>query len=313
MMHDVLPLLLKSDFPTLQRKELHIVQVVLESDYNQHGLTDSHDSEVDYKDTMSPVTADILLSYLQKTSAKVIEIIGGVSDAHSQFRFLVSEARKLGMQVVVRFNLLRLQDIQQTEFLAENQANVNAVLPDLVFDENGSTIQSDSYTQTMSSLSSLNAAGFGQTNSKLKLNLLYIPAEPIFPQLLNLLENKYINLLANHGIAYNEIISLTHMPIQYFGSRLLKEKRFDDYINLLKLSFNETNLDVVPCRYTVSIDWQGYVYDCFYNLLLGVGIRQNEKSRIHLKLILNHDLLNMPITTGQHCYGCRLKYNSVPV
>jgi len=269
MMHDVLPLLLKSDFPTIQRKELHTIQVVLESDYNQHCLTDSHDSEVDSNDTMSPVTADILLSYLQKTSAKVVEIIGGVPNTHSQFRFLVREARNLGLHVVVRFNLLRLQDIQQTElltFLAENQADVNAVLPDLVFDENNSTNKSNIYTRTMSSLSYLNAAGFGQLNSNLILSIIYIPAEPIFPQLLSFLENKYTNLLANHGIAYNEIISLTHLPIQHFGSRLLEEMRFDDYISLLKLSFNENHLDTVPCRRSVSIDCQGYVYDCFYNL-----------------------------------------------
>lgn len=90
MMHDILPLLLNSDFPTLQRKELSTVQVVLESDYNQHGLTDSHDSEIHSNDTMSPVTADILLSYLKKSSTSKVEIIGGIPDTQSQFRFLVS-------------------------------------------------------------------------------------------------------------------------------------------------------------------------------------------------------------------------------
>lgn len=107
-----------------------------------------------------------------------------------------------------------------------------------------------------------------------------------------------------YGIVFNRLLTLANMPIGRFGSALVSTGRFDDYLALLREAHQEGNLAGVMCRSLLSIDWQGYAYDCDFNQMLGLGLRRNGSSRVHITALTGQALEGLPISVGDHCYGC---------
>ncbi len=147
--------------------------------------------------------------------------------------------------------------------------------------------------------------GYGQPDSDLKLNLVYNPQGPNLPPGQAALEADYKRILGDtFGIEFNQLYTLANMPIQRFGSMLISKGQFNRYMTLLRDAHREQNLDTVMCRSMVSVDYQGYVYDCDFNQMLGLPLRVAGKPKTHLRDLIDLDLDGNAIVVREHCYGC---------
>ncbi|MBU6514256.1 MAG: DUF3641 domain-containing protein, partial [Betaproteobacteria bacterium] len=167
------------------------------------------------------------------------------------------------------------------------------------------------FEKSIQALQWLNRLGYGDPDSGLALDLVYNPLGPHLPPPQQQLEQDYKRLLGErYGIVFNRLLTIANMPIQRFGSMLVSKGRFDDYMALLRSSHRDGNLDGVMCRDTVSVDWQGYLYDCDFNQMLGLAlggrIGDAGQVRAHLRHLLAAPdaLTGRPITVAAHCYGC---------
>jgi radical SAM/Cys-rich protein len=154
-------------------------------------------------------------------------------------------------------------------------------------------------------LQELNALGYGQQQTGLQLTLVYNPQGATLPPPQQVLEQNYRRHLADEfGVRFNRLLTITNMPIARFGSTLVSKGLFEDYMSLLRDNYREENLDDVMCRSLVSIDWQGYLYDCDFNQMLGLHARTAGQARLHISILPDTDLYGNEIEVADHCYGC---------
>jgi radical SAM/Cys-rich protein len=161
------------------------------------------------------------------------------------------------------------------------------------------------FARSILALRRLNALGYGVPDSGLTLNLVYNPQGTSLPPGQSKLEADYKrHLLEHYGVGFNALYTLANMPIQRFGSTLVSKGQFQQYMQLLKGAHRDENLDSVMCRSLVSVDWQGYVYDCDFNQMLGLPLRIDGRPRLTLADLLAADLEGNRIAVADHCYGC---------
>jgi radical SAM/Cys-rich protein len=256
---------------------------------------------------MSWETMTVLLEFARRQQIKTLDLTGGAPEMNPHFRDLVRAARLLGIRVIDRCNLTILlepgyEDLAQ--FLAEQQVEVVASLP-CYLEENVNKQRGDGVFQaSLQGLRQLNALGYGVPESGRVLNLVYNPGGPSLPPNQQALELAYKEQLANrYGIVFNKLLALTNMPIQRFGSQLLAQHQFDDYMKLLKAAYQSANLPGVMCRSLISVGWQGEVFDCDFNQMLGLPLGAFT-APTRLKDLLDEDLNQRPIRVAEHCYGC---------
>ncbi|MDC1436758.1 DUF3641 domain-containing protein, partial [Gammaproteobacteria bacterium] len=153
-------------------------------------------------------------------------------------------------------------------------------------------------------LQELNSLGYG-VDPDLQLNLVYNPQDLNLPPGQESLEADYKRILKeDHNIEFNQLFTITNMPISRFGGWLLAKGLYEEYMDILKGAYTASNLETVMCRSLVSVDYQGYVYDCDFNQMLAMPLIAVSKPRPHIKDILEKDLTGKPIAIGEHCYGC---------
>ena len=158
---------------------------------------------------------------------------------------------------------------------------------------------------SLRALKTLNALGYGKPGAGLVLNLVYNPQGPSLPPAQEKLEADYHRHLAEkYGVVFDRLYVLANMPIQRFGSMLVSQGRFEEYIELLKNAYQPQNLESVMCRSLISVDWRGYVYDCDFNQMLGLPLTYRGRPRVHLRDLTGADLTGSPIVVKDHCYGC---------
>jgi radical SAM/Cys-rich protein len=191
------------------------------------------------------------------------------------------------------------------EFLARERVEITASLPcyteELVDRQRGKGV----YETSIRAIRRLNALGYAQDGADLALNLVYNPQGPSLPPSQEQLEADYKRILGERfGIRFNRLFTLANMPIARFGSTLISKGQFNAYMSLLQESFREENLDSVMCRSLISVDWQGYVYDCDFNQMLGLPLRIAGRSRAKLSDLIGRDLAGNPIVVKDHCFGC---------
>jgi radical SAM/Cys-rich protein len=190
-------------------------------------------------------------------------------------------------------------------FLADNGVEVIASLPCYLEENVDGQRGKGVYRGSIDGLRKLNALGYGKPGSGLALNLVYNPTGPFLPPPQASLEVDYKRELASRfGIVFNRLFTLTNLPIQRFGSMLVSKGQFDDYMQLLRDAYCPGNLDAVMCRSLLSVDWQGYVYDCDFNQMLNLPLAIEGKSRPKLADLIGRDLEGNPIMIADHCYGC---------
>ncbi len=308
-MHNTLPLLRETDFPRLSRRSLGILQVNLGYRCNQTCAHCHVNAGPHRRENMSRETADQVLELVRARGPHTVDVTGGAPELHDQFRYLVEGVRELGVREVLdRCNLTILEQPGQedlAEFLAVHRVTIIASLPCYLEENVDAQRGNGVFRASIRSLRRLNSLGYGRPGSGLVLNLVYNPQGAALPPPQAALEADYkSHLQAEHGVEFNQLFTITNMPIQRFGSTLVSQGRFDEYMALLKASHQEANLDSVMCRDLVSVDWQGWVYDCDFNQLLGLPLRVNGNGRIHARDITGMDLSGTPIMVADHCYGC---------
>jgi radical SAM/Cys-rich protein len=306
-MHATLPLLKQTDFPAIQRGPLTTLQVNLGYRCNQSCLHCHVNAGPTRKEAMTRETVDTVVAYLRSSGVTTLDITGGAPELHAPFRDLVREARTLGVHVIDRCNLTILSEPGQEDlaaFLAEHQVEVVASLPCYLEENVDGQRGTGVYARSIDGLKQLNALGYGREESGLVLSLVYNPTGPFLPPPQAQLEADYKQELGKQGIVFNRLFTLTNMPIERFGSTLVSRNQFKDYMTLLRDAHQDANLDQVMCRSLLSVDWQGYVYDCDFNQMLGLPLLLRGKPRPHLRDLLQTGLDGNPIAVADHCYGC---------
>ncbi len=308
-MHATLPLLRTTDFPPIDRDRLpDTLQVNLGYQCNQQCLHCHVNAGPKRKETMTWETMQSLLRLLENPALRILDLTGGAPELNAHFRQLVTVARQRGLEVIDRCNLTILLEPGQEDlgrFLAAHQVTVTASMPCYLRDNVDKQRGAGVFERSVAGLRLLNELGYGHADSGLQLNLVYNPQGPALPPPQAALETDYKNhLLENYGVRFNRLYTLANMPIQRFGSMLISQGGFADYMHLLKSAYNADNLGAVMCKSLISIDWQGNVYDCDFNQMLGLGIDTGGKSPVHINKLEFAALRDRPIVIGDHCYGC---------
>ena len=307
-MHNTKEHLINTDFPRLQRGNLDTLQVNLGYTCNQSCKHCHVNAGPKRTETMALEHINDILSFIKNNNIKKLDLTGGAPELNKHFRYLVTEARTLDVSVIDRCNLTILNEEGQqglAEFLAENQVEVVASLPCYskfnVDAQRGKGV----FEQSITGLQKLNALGYGKKGSGLILNLMYNPTGAFLPPAQQSLEQEYKQkLFDDFEIEFSNLYTLTNMPIMRFGSTLISKGEFDTYMNLLKTSHSDDNLQTVMCRNLLSIDWQGFIYDCDFNQMLDMPTTFLNNSKTHISDLITDSLLDSPIQIGDHCYGC---------
>ena len=306
-MHATLPLLETTDFPLIKRSKLDTLQVNLGYVCNQQCLHCHVDASPRRTEIMSKENIDSVIDFLSSGAVKTLDLTGGAPELNPQFRRLVESAKDFDVHVIDRCNLTILSEPGQeslAEFLAAHQVEIVASLPcyseENVDGQRGKGVFNDS----VEGIRKLNELGYAQEHSEHILNLVYNPTGPFLPPSQAQLEADYKRELEQKfNIQFNNLFTITNMPIKRFGSTLVSKGQFEEYMSLLKSNFSTDNLQTVMCKNLISVDWQGYLYDCDFNQMLDLPLLIDGNKK-HLKDILAETLEGNDIVIADHCYGC---------
>ncbi len=311
-MHATYPLLAKTDFPAIRRSRLTTLQVNLGYYCNQSCLHCHVNASPRRTEMMSESTADEVIDFMHRANIETLDLTGGAPELNPQFRKVALAGREAGLRVIDRCNLTVLYEPGQEnlgEFLASNGIDIVASLPCYTEDNVDAQRGDGTFEKSIAALQQLNALGYGQPGSDLKIDLVYNPQGPVLPPPQAALEQDYkAFLLKEFGITFDSLLALANLPIQRFGSTLISKGQFTDYMDLLRSSHSDANLDAVMCRSTISIDYDGQVFDCDFNQMLSMPLGRMGPSaklkRRHITEIDPASLENAPIAIADHCYGC---------
>jgi radical SAM/Cys-rich protein len=304
-MRDTRPLLLHSDFPPVYRTALDTLQVNLGYRCNLSCVHCHVNAGPTRTEQMDRETVDQILAVLHRAAIQTLDLTGGAPELNPHFRYLVRAARALGVRVIDRCNLTVLLEPGQedlADFLARQQVEISASLPCYLQDNVEAQRGKGVYSASIEALCRLNALGYG---AELILNLVYNPVGPTLPPPQQALEADYRReLQTRFGIRFNRLFTITNMPISRFGSVLLAQGQYQEYMQLLRDNYNDANAQTLMCRSLVSVDWRGYLYDCDFNQMLDMPLLASDRRRHISDLLRDSRLEGEPIVTAEHCYGC---------
>ena len=290
----------------LQRTSLDTLQVNMGKKCNQACKHCHVDAGPNRTENMQTEIINHLIYLLSKeTTVKIVDITGGAPELNTNFKKFVSSLRKINKKVIDRCNLTILHEPGQestASFLASNQVEIVASLPcyqeDNVDQQRGKGV----FKKSISSIKLLNKLGYGKNNTNLKLNLVYNPINYNLPPDQKILEKDYKTYLKKYyDIQFNNLFTITNMPISRYAHSLNRDNKMKEYMQLLINNFNPTAASNIMCKSLISIGWDGYIYDCDFNQMLGILINEKKKNILDYS---NLNDLNDEITFKQHCYGC---------
>jgi radical SAM/Cys-rich protein len=290
----------------LQADRLEIFQVNVGKMCNQVCKHCHVDAGPDRKEIMTRETMQQCLDVLEKTNIQSVDLTGGAPELNPNFKWFVDEIKKLNRHVMVRSNLTILESNGfegYAEFMAKHKCEIISSLPyyrsSLTNKQRGEGV----FEKSISAIKKLNALGYGKENSGLIFNLVYNPVGAFLPASQEQLEKDYKReLWNNHQIVFNNLFTITNMPISRFLDYLVQSGNYDSYMQKLIDSFNPTAASNVMCKFTISVGWDGQLYDCDFNQML--ELNTDHGSPKHIKDFDFSLLEKRRIVTGQHCYGC---------
>ena len=305
-MKDTFDHLANTDFPRIKRSKLDTLQVNLGYLCNQQCLHCHVDASPRRSEIMSIETIKDILEFIRSRNIKKLDLTGGAPEMNPHFTLLVEQAKKLGVHVIDRCNLTILLESgyeDTAKFLAENEVEVIASMPCYQKENVDAQRGKGVFSGSIEGLKLLNKFGYG-IDEKLQLNLVFNPQGINLPPAQLPLEQSYKKELKQQfDISFNSLFTITNMPIKRFGSTLLSKGLFEEYMTVLKNSYSQDNLSGVMCRTTLSVDWQGYVYDCDFNQMLDLPLGPDELST-HINDLRQSDFNGRDIAIMDHCYGC---------
>jgi radical SAM/Cys-rich protein len=307
-MHATLPLLKDSDFPALARGALETLQVNLGYRCNQSCLHCHVNAGPKRTEIMERHTVADVIRFMDNSPVSTLDLTGGAPELNPCFRMLVTAARERGIGVIDRCNLTVLFEPGQEDtaaFLATNHVRIVASLPCYIRENVDAQRGDGTFESSQQALRALNALGYGQPGTGKILDLVFNPQGPVLPPAQDVLEADYKkHLLDNYGLVFNQLLTLTNMPIKRFGSMLVSRGGFAEYMALLRDAHQDANLSGVMCRSLISVDWQGHVYDCDFNQMLDLPMQIDARPRLHISDLHGFDLTSQPIRVAEHCYAC---------
>jgi radical SAM/Cys-rich protein len=303
-MHNVYPLLEKTDFPDVFRDKLNTAQINLGYKCNQSCLHCHVNAGPKRKEQMSLNTMKDVIKFIKKFKIKIVDLTGGAPELNKNFEYIVEQVKKIDCHVIDRCNLTILLEKDKSglaNFLKKHEVEIIASLPCYEKENVNSQRGKNVFEKSLQALTILNSIGYG-SNPSLQLNLVYNPQGFQLPPNQKVLTKQYKKHLKNkYNIIFNNLYTITNMPIARFGSTLVAKKYFSTYMNLLKDSFEKNTLKSLMCKSLISIDYLGFVYDCDFNQMLGLNMSINNKK--HINEIISMQI-GQKINTADHCYGC---------
>ncbi len=297
-----------NDMFFIQRTPVEILQVNLGYKCNQRCLHCHLDAGPHRTEMMDRIVMDQILTTLISSKIKIIDLTGGAPELHPFFREFVRELSGMGLHVINRCNLTILNEPGKedlVDFFAEQKIEVFASLPCYLKENVEAQRGAGVFEASLSVLKRLNQVGYGKRDSGLILNLVYNPLGPFLPPPQKGLEEEYRNHLGEHyGIVFNNLFTITNMPIRRFENLLISHGEYVRYLQLLKENHHPENLESIMCRRLINVDWQGYIYDCDFNQALGFTLQFKNLSRVHITELKEITLEGNPIPFRPHCYGC---------
>jgi radical SAM/Cys-rich protein len=266
------------------------------------------DAGPDRKEVMSRETAELCIDVLGQTDIPTVDITGGAPELNPNFRWLVEQARSLGRQVMDRCNLSVLLLPAQADlatFLARHRVEIVASLPYFRASQTNAQRGDGVFEKSLAALRLLNELGYGMDGSSLRLNLVSNPVGAFLPAGQEAMEAQFRKELARHGVVFNRLYTITNMPISRFLEFLVETGNYEGYMARLANAFNPAAAGGVMCRYTLSVGWDGTLYDCDFNQMLDLPIGFGRPR--HLRELVRDGLPALQqrrIVTGNHCYGC---------
>lgn len=306
-MRDTWPLLKTSDFPAIQRDRLGTLQMNLGYLCNLaclhcHVAAGPNRTELMDQDTMTQA-----LAVAGHFGVENLDLTGGSPEMNPHFRWLVEQATERSMHVMDRLNPTIMMEPGYEwvgEFLARHRIEVIASLPCYSRENVDAQRGNGVFEASIQALRQLNQLGYGQPDSGLIMNLVYNPVGASLPPPQQVLQSDYQQFLNDEfGIVFNQLFTITNMPIKRFGAVLLAKGEFEDYMRLLKDAYQPANLKSVMCRDLISVDYRGYLYDCDFNQMLELPTGESERT-LHLADLLQSGQLPRRIRVADHCYGC---------
>ncbi|KAL6044389.1 Radical SAM/Cys-rich domain protein [Balamuthia mandrillaris] len=274
----------------------------------QHCHVESSPSRV--AENMQARTIDRLLDLVEATpTLTTVDITGGAPELNPHFRRLILGARSRGItHIIDRCNLTVLLEAGQedtAEFLAEQKVQVVASLPCYTFANVDMQRGSGVFQKSIQALKRLNELGYGKEGTGLLLHLVYNPLGPSLPAPQKALEEDYRRELRRHfSIEFNQLFTITNMPIRRFADFLMDTGRYEEYMRLLVDNFNPATVDALMCKNTVSISWDGRLFDCDFNQMMSTPLGAGRSKGSSIWEVDSLDFRGTPIATDKHCYGC---------
>ena len=299
--------LLKRHLFPLKPSKLEILQINVGYMCNQVCAHCHVDAGPDRKEIMTKKTLQQCLDVLKISGAHTLDLTGGAPEMNPHFRWFVEEASKIGVQdFIVRSNLTILVAHKKYEdlpaFFKTHNIHVVSSMPHWTQGKTDKQRGEGVFNRSTEALKRLNNMGYGLSGSKLKLDLVYNPSGAFLPGDQKNMELDFKKALYNDfGIEFNNLLALTNLPISRFLDYLIASENYEDYMYNLVAAFNPKTLDNIMCKNTLSVSWDGYLYDCDFNQMLGLKI---ENPISHIRDFNTKDLMERQIQISQHCYGC---------
>ncbi len=291
----------------LKPAELEILQVNVGYMCNQVCTHCHVDAGPDRKEIMSRETMESILDVLKNTTVHTLDLTGGAPEMNPHFRWFVEEASKIGVQdYIVRSNLTILRANKKyhdmPSFFKEHNVHVVSSLPFYSKSRTDKQRGDGVFDKSIEALIELNKVGYGKSGSGLKLDLVYNPAGAFLPGDQAGLEMEFKKrLFDDFGIEFNSLFTITNLPISRFLEYLIASDNYEDYMDALVDAFNPAAVDGVMCRNTISVGYDGYLYDCDFNQMLDMKVNG---SKTHISDFDIKALSTRDIKISQHCYGC---------
>ena len=292
---------------SLARYDLKVVQINVGKFCNQACLHCHVEAGPKRTEIMLPRVADRIVELLRASEGlATVDITGGAPELNGSFRPLVRVARELGFEVIDRCNLTVLFEPNQedlAEFLAEHSVRVIASLPCYLEENVEKQRGSGVYQRSIDALLKLNSLGYGKPHSGLTLDLVYNPLGPSLPPPQGELESAYKQQLRDRfGIEFNQLFTITNMPIKRFLHQLERDGTLEQYMELLVERFNPHAAVGIMCRDLLSVSWDGALYDCDFNQMLELPLKGARKTIWDIASF--EEVSGRPIAFADHCYAC---------
>ena len=297
---------MKEKFPSIYKEPIETLQINIGYKCNQACKHCHVNSSPLRTEKMSNEMISLIPKIIEKYKIKTLDITGGAPELHPEFKNLITSLSTKQIDIIDRCNLTIFfeegyEDLPQ--FLAKNKVIVTASLP--CYQKDNVEIQRGFgvFEKSINAIKILNDLGYGKKENGLQLNLVYNPVSPILPPSQEILEKDYKKILfEKYNIVFNNLYTITNMPINRYEESLRREGKLNTYYKLLKENFNENNLENLMCKKTISVNWLGEIYDCDFNQQ--INFRENKGPKTLFDLLDESFTFDYGVAVKEHCFAC---------